>query len=532
MAERKPLFLDSLGFPEEMATSDSATFGGLTLGGDVEMQGNYINDLGMAYVLGQALSYGQSGATLSGLDLDGNKLTNVAAGTVATDGVNFGQLLGAIEGLDVKESCRVATTADLGAAFDSSGGAEGKGQFTGAPTTIDGVSIAEGDRVLVKNQDNAEENGIYVVTSTTSTWDRAVDFDDDDEVTANAFTWVSEGNSLQDTGWVLVTNDPITVNTTEQAWTQFSSAGVIQPGDGLYQAGNIFHVGAGWGITANADDIEVNLADTDPGLEFDAQSGLKVQVVASGGIQIQSDGILLKIDDSPDTLDVDSDGLKVVGLPSAFKINDVATDGTYVTSANLDTLTDGSNADALHSHTGSSISLDHSELGNIGENDHHNRQHAITSTLDHSETGLTSGEVLTATGPTTFAWQTPPAADEAERLEVTYTAGANVTAGDPVRFSADDTVVPTDNALGTSRRTVGLARLTASSGNPVEVSTEGLVRGILAGATAGDAFFLDTPNGLTSTRPTAAGSHIYLMGFAANPTDLQLRIQYMGKVGS
>ena len=409
MAERKPLFMDVAGWHEEMAQADEATFGGLTLGGNVTMAGNLITGLGPAATAGDATSYGQAGVVFSGLDLASQKLTNIALGTVDTDGVNKGQLDSAIQGLDVQPSCRVTSDTNQGT-YNASGGAGANGQITGATTTIDDVVLAEGDRVLVRGQTDAKQNGIYVVTSTTSVWDRALDFDEDDEVTANAFTFVSEGTTWADTGWTLATNDPITINTHELIWVQFSAAGVILAGDGLFQTGNYLNVGEGLGINVNVNDIEVQLGATDPGLEFTAASGiqvkaadgikldsngvnvdlvdaaaglefssgeLQVQVTTSGAIQRLTDGLSLKLDDTPDTLDMDSDGLKVVGLPITFKIDDVTTSGT-VTAQALNVVTGGPAvlADNYHTHAPSAPAAHvhaHNTLTGITSSDHHIR---------------------------------------------------------------------------------------------------------------------------------------------------------------
>ena len=146
-------------------------------------------------------------------------------------------------GLDPKESVRAATTANV----TLSGG---------APNTLDGVTLAASDRILVKNQTTASQNGIYTVTTlgtgANGTWSRASDFDGtpSNEVSAGAFTFVEEGTTYADTGWVLSTNDPITLGTTSLTFTQFSSAGIVTASGALTKtANNITHntsgVGAG-----------------------------------------------------------------------------------------------------------------------------------------------------------------------------------------------------------------------------------------------------------------------------------------------
>lgn len=187
------------------------------------------------------------GAAQANLDLNTNKLTNVGEPTADSDAATKGYVDGVAQGLDIKESVRAATTANI---------------TLSAAQTVDGVAVVAGDRVLVKNQSTASENGIYVVAS--GAWTRAADFDEDSEVTAGAFTFVEEGTTNADTGWVLSSDGTLTVGTSALDFTKFSTAGAITAGDGLTKTGNTLDVGAGTGIVVNADDVAVAFADTNP----------------------------------------------------------------------------------------------------------------------------------------------------------------------------------------------------------------------------------------------------------------------------
>jgi hypothetical protein len=153
----------------------------------------------------------------------------------------------ATQGLDVKASCRAASTASIS---------------LGAPASsvIDGVTIVTGDRVLMKNQSNAVQNGIYVYSSSTGVFTRATDADTSAEVTTGMFTFVSEGTVNADSGWVLTSNDAIVLDTTELAFAQFSGAGQVTAGAGLTKTGNTLDV-----ATANTDRIVVNADSIDLG---------------------------------------------------------------------------------------------------------------------------------------------------------------------------------------------------------------------------------------------------------------------------
>jgi len=132
------------------------------------------------------------------------------------------------QGLDIKDSVVVATdgtNVDLSSASD--------------PGSLDGVSLSDGDRVLLKDQNTASENGIYdaVTASDPTTWVRSEDANDDDEVTGGAFTFVEEGTLNSNRGFVLTTNNP-TLGTDGLAFTQFSGAGQISAGRGLTKDGD------------------------------------------------------------------------------------------------------------------------------------------------------------------------------------------------------------------------------------------------------------------------------------------------------
>ena len=145
------------------------------------------------------------------------------------------------QGLDSKESVTCATTATTGT-YNSTGGPLSNGQLTSVAATIDGVNLAEGDRVLIKNHSTAAANGIYVVTATTTTLNRAADFDEDDEVTAGAYCFVEEGTTNANSGWVLQGPDPLTVGGaggSDLNFVLFSTSSSIVAGTGLVKNGDV-----------------------------------------------------------------------------------------------------------------------------------------------------------------------------------------------------------------------------------------------------------------------------------------------------
>ena len=164
-------------------------------------------------------------------------------------------------GLDVKKSVRVATTGDLSATYNN-----GNGTLTAnanGAIVIDGVTLVQNDRVLVKDQNNAPENGFYLVTtvgtsSAAFVLTRTPDANDADELTGGAFTFVEEGATNADNGYVASHNGTPTLGTDDITFDHFSGAGQISAGNGLVKSGNtIDAVGTANRITVNPDSIDI-----------------------------------------------------------------------------------------------------------------------------------------------------------------------------------------------------------------------------------------------------------------------------------
>lgn len=172
--------------------------------------------------------------------------------------------------LDVKQSVVAASTVDLDsngsisgvATYNNTGGSSGRGQITATLAvsdtfTIDGVTFGsadDGSRILLKDQTSGDENGIWTTTvsGTSLTLNRADDFDEDSEVTAGAFTFVTEGTTHADQGWLLTTNDPITIggaSGTSLTFAQFSGEGGVAGSDGEVQYNNSGSHGASSNFT-------------------------------------------------------------------------------------------------------------------------------------------------------------------------------------------------------------------------------------------------------------------------------------------
>lgn len=180
------------------------------------------------------------------LDADGYKITSLGTPTADGDAANKAYVDSVAQGLDVKASVHVATlvAGTLATSFENG-------------DVIDGHTLQTGNRILIKNQADPKENGIYVVNATGAPT-RAVDADTDAELTKGSFVFVENGSQIS-TGWTLSTvTGALDATGSVRTFTQFSGAGLIDAGNGLTKNGNILDVvGTADRITVNADSVDI-----------------------------------------------------------------------------------------------------------------------------------------------------------------------------------------------------------------------------------------------------------------------------------
>ena len=242
----------------------------------------------------------KAGDTMAGtLNMSSNRITNLPSPSDDADAATKGYVDATASGLDVKASVRVATTGNLD--FNT-GFANGQ--------TIDGVAIATGDRILIKDQTNGAQNGIFVVEASGQPT-RAADFDTDDEVSSGAFTFVEEGSSQANNGYVLVNADPVSVGSTAMVFEQFSGAGQIEAGAGIKKNGNELFLSFGAGV--------VELPSDEIGLDLAADSGMMLSVDGSSPSTDTAATLQLKLDGA--TLTKTASGVRV----ASSVITDIST---------------------------------------------------------------------------------------------------------------------------------------------------------------------------------------------------------------
>jgi len=564
MATRKPLFLGEYG-SEEMAAADDIALGGLAMSGDITMSSNKVTGLAAATASGDALSYGQSGASLAGLTLTGdlaagdNQITGVAAGTDPDDAVNKAQLDSAVinggqvkeivlheEQLDDTEGVLAAsaltmasnpvsgdtititdgtttrvygagsggdvqysigatpadTMANLASAITGDGSAAWSAYFT---TDLDSID-ADGVVVVVEDDNDGDDSEIYA-SWTTQADVQYVDYGGESQYSSSTLTTMPSSApgttnfGFRRTQTSLASNEMHTSRNNDtmyswdddlDTWQQMSGGGSI-PDATSASGGGIkgkITVDRDYGLLVNSGILRMSIA-SNAGLGLDVSGDLEGKADTTAGMEITANGFAIDIaattpgigfDGSGDleakldggTLEKTATGMRVVGLPSLFEVNGVAV-GSDVTAANLDTLTDGSNADSLHTHTSAAAS----------------------------------------------------------RLEDELTAEEALSLGDPIEWGTTNNQVRQCRANAIAR--VDCMGVVEEAGGISASGTGTCVRlgvavGVLSGATVGDRYYVADTGGLVAGMGSiSAGNHIILVGTAKNATDLEVKPQYISK---
>lgn len=233
----------------------------------------------------------------------GDNSTNIATTSYVKTAIDA-----AVQGLDVKDSVTTATVAALPAVTYDNGtagvGATLTADANGAISAQDGITLVDGDRLLVKNQVDASENGIYTVTEagdagTAFILTRVADFDDVASIVKGSFTFSESGTVNADAGWTLTTDGTITVGTTDLVFAQFSGAGQVVAGDGLAKVGNV--------LSVNVDDVAIEINSDTLRLKDGGVADTKLATIATAN-KVSGSAVQLKAGSALE----DSTGLNIV----------------------------------------------------------------------------------------------------------------------------------------------------------------------------------------------------------------------------
>ncbi len=277
------------------------------------------------------------------IDASATRITNLAEPTADSDAATKYYVDAARSGLDVKNSVKAATTANI---------------TLSNTQTVDGVALSVGDRVLVKDQSTASQNGIYVVAS--GAWTRSTDADAPAELNPGTFVFVEQGTINDNTGFVVVSDSVVTIGTDAINWTLFSSSGTLIAGNGLSKNGYTLEVnvaGSG-GIEISSDSLQLKSSLAGTGLDYAsgvlslettlAGLGLTytagvidLNVATNGGLELDgSDNLQLKSTVAGTGLTLTSGVLDVIGTADRITANANSIDiaSTYVGQSTITTL--------------------------------------------------------------------------------------------------------------------------------------------------------------------------------------------------
>ena len=303
-----------------------------------------------------------TGDTMSGnlIMSSGSTVTGVPTPVNSSDAASKAYVDAVASNLNIKGSVQSASTINLPATYaNGTGGVGATLTNTGtlAAFMLDGVAAVVGERVLVKNQTTALQNGVYTVTTVGSAsvaWvlTRAPDSDNsiNNAVTPGDFVFVSQGTTQANTGWTETavgtgTDGDIILGTDAVHFTQFSGAGTYTAGDGLTISGTVFSVDYGAGIgSLPSGDVGIDLYSsvgalllTNDGTTQTPTVGSKLALLlkASGGLTQDTTGLYIPtagvsnamLANSTITLDVDSAGTGTVALGATLTVLGTAVQG-------------------------------------------------------------------------------------------------------------------------------------------------------------------------------------------------------------
>ena len=308
-------------------------------------------------------------------------ITNVADPTADHMAANKGYVDGVAQGLDIKDSCTAAPTANITISTALNNG-----------DTLDGVTLSTNDRVLVKNQNTASENGIYKVGSSPARVDDLAAGAD----AAGAFTFVESGTVNGDNAFVCSSDKgSAVVGTNNLTFVQFSGAGQVIAGNGIDKSGNTLSVDlkSNGGLVIESTEIAVDLgassitgtlAVSDGGTGSATASGARTNLGLVIGTDVQANSAKLT-------------ELATMNQNTASSLADLTNtevqilDGATVTTAQLNRL-DATSSVQTQLDNKQPLDAELTELATMGSN-----TASALADLTQSEVQILDGATLTTT---------------------------------------------------------------------------------------------------------------------------------------
>lgn len=184
---------------------------------------------------------------LNGLDLQSQKIINLGDPSIANDAATKQYVDNVARGINHKDAVRVASTGNI--------------TISNPGTAIfDGVTLSNGDRILLKDQSTASQNGIYVFNGSSSALTRALDADDGTELRPGTSVFVTEGTVNADRAYLIVSDAAITIGTTAMTWSQFGGGTTYTASNGAVMSGTDIRgvVASGGGLTVGASGFAID----------------------------------------------------------------------------------------------------------------------------------------------------------------------------------------------------------------------------------------------------------------------------------
>ncbi len=341
--------------------SEKVAKSGDTMSGDLAMGGNKVTGLAAATVAGDAVRYEQailaSGANAFTADqsMGSNKLTNVADPTTAQDAATKSYVDAMAQGLKPKAAVLAASTGPV---------------TLSSQQTVDGVIIYGGQRVLIKDQASAAENGIYI--SAAGAWTRATDFDSlspIDEING-AYVFVQSGTQAGQ-GWVQ-TGVVSTLGTDPVNFVYFNDAAAVIGGDMVTVTGQTISVDLATtsGLESTnagnaAGQLRVKLEASNPSLMINGSNELAAKLDAAGALASGASGLAVQVDNSSIEISTNALQVKALGITNAMLAGSISdsklstiTTANKVSGSAIQLATDA----GLQDNTGLELKLDGSTL--------------------------------------------------------------------------------------------------------------------------------------------------------------------------